>query len=462
MIGLGVLVLIGLSGCSKSGGSGGSGGSKGSKEKNIVGKWQQVETENEPQIIEFLEDERVLIYDLKDINKKEEKGLPGDYRFIDENRIRMNLALFGPITAEVSSSKNEITLTNPFGKVEKYRRSQDRTEVKLVSLVQEKDLKKNILGKYSIPTEKFMEVLLEKGTGFGEKYLEFKNDGSLLFSESGSDRTWQGKWEIVPLVRFSWSTNVTYYVSGKEHKREEEIKSFEGEIRGDTISMQMVMDFPEVKSSLPTSPPWINQLISKDCQPWVKQKGADLIERLEQKNTIWSEYTHPETTFNFKLQKNGISEMVFSGKYRITKNIVTFYDPRGKVESIELKIGNDSLVFESGVLWIKQENARVICRTNEGTLWNQYRGPDVDNTFLRLEKNDSLNSGCIGNWTKRAGIICQFEDKEWKLEFRDDGLIDKDGNNWEKQTTSKAKVQPKTVYDIWTEEERKQRDYLAK
>ena len=116
-----MIVLFGLMGCGKN-------ENEEKKEvrekeaKSIVGKWQQVETEKEPQIIEFLKDERVLIYDLKDIDKKEEKGLPGDYRFLDEKRVRMNLALFGPIDAEISPSGNEMILTSPFGKVEKYQK----------------------------------------------------------------------------------------------------------------------------------------------------------------------------------------------------------------------------------------------------------------------------------------------------------------------------------------------------
>jgi len=110
-----VLILVGLVGCGKS------------KEKTIVGKWKEV---GGTQTIEFFKDGTVTVVD------KGEPTLPGDYRFLDDNRIRMNLALFGPIIAEVSSSRDEITLTNPFGEVEKYRRAEENLYiVKALSLI---------------------------------------------------------------------------------------------------------------------------------------------------------------------------------------------------------------------------------------------------------------------------------------------------------------------------------------
>lgn len=426
-----MIVLIGLAGCSK------SGGSEENREKSIVGKWQQIEAEGKPQIIEFLKDEKVLIYDLEDVNKKEEVGLSGDYKFVNGKTIRMNVALFGPFDAEISPSGDEITLTNPFGKIETYRRTGEFGR-------EGEDLKKNILGKYKVPTETFMEILSEKGTGFTEKYLEFKNDNSLLFSESGSNRTWQGKWEIVPVIKFSYPIIQTYYVSGRKDKREEEAISFEGEIKGDGILMKI--DFPGLKSR-----PWIEQVISKDDKIWTKQKGSVLIERSGSRNTIWSEYTHPDATLQLKLQKNSTFVATFSGIYKVSEDNVTFYDPRGKEESLELKINSDSLAYSSSgtashVFWIKQDNARVIRKMNEGILWDQYRAPDRDTSFLKLEKNGSGSSGFSGNLVMGTGIICHLGDKEWKLEKREDELI------WPTQSTIQ-----RTIYTQWEQDEQRLR-----
>lgn len=105
MVVLGLIVLVGLSGCGKS------------AKKTIIGRWKEV---GGTQTIEFFKDGTVTVVD------KGEPPLTGDYRFIDENRIRMDLKglgeLLGPVIAEISASKDEITLTAPDGKIEKYRK----------------------------------------------------------------------------------------------------------------------------------------------------------------------------------------------------------------------------------------------------------------------------------------------------------------------------------------------------
>lgn len=137
-------------------------------EKTVLGKWKEVETEGGPQIIEFLKDERVLIYDLKDIDKKEEVGLPGDYRFIGDKKIRMNVALFGPIDVEISPSGDEITLINPFGKIEKYRRygtpKFNKTD-------------RYLRGEYHQITE-VPGIYMSEGNGFGGLFI-FNADGTV-------------------------------------------------------------------------------------------------------------------------------------------------------------------------------------------------------------------------------------------------------------------------------------------
>ncbi len=113
MIVLEVVILIGFVGC----------GEKKNAEKMIIGKWKQIDA---TQIIEFFEDGTVSIVD------KGEPSLAGDYKFIDKKKIKMEFKgigeLFGAIIAEVSPSGDEITLTNPMGKIERYRRWGESTE----------------------------------------------------------------------------------------------------------------------------------------------------------------------------------------------------------------------------------------------------------------------------------------------------------------------------------------------
>lgn len=106
MIVLGILLLVPLSGCGKSGKAG------------IVGKWKEVDG---TQTIEFFKDGTVTTVD------KGEPPLTGNYKFIESNRIRMEFTgigeLLGAVIAEYKPKENEIVLTNPMGKIERYKRA---------------------------------------------------------------------------------------------------------------------------------------------------------------------------------------------------------------------------------------------------------------------------------------------------------------------------------------------------
>lgn len=89
-----------------------------SKPENvIVGKWHEIDG---TETIEFFKDGTVSVVDM---------GMPmgGNYKFIDDTRLRLELgglgALVGPVVVKVSVSRNELILTMPDGKVLKYRRA---------------------------------------------------------------------------------------------------------------------------------------------------------------------------------------------------------------------------------------------------------------------------------------------------------------------------------------------------
>jgi hypothetical protein len=90
--------------------------------KAIIGKWEQYDEElGGIESIEFFEDGTVFSY-----HAGWKLSAGGDYRFVDRNRIRINLGglwgLVGPIVCGVSVTENELILTMPDGKVEKYNR----------------------------------------------------------------------------------------------------------------------------------------------------------------------------------------------------------------------------------------------------------------------------------------------------------------------------------------------------
>lgn len=85
-------------------------------EKAIIGKWSRIGSE---ETIEFYKEGTVNIID-------EEMPMAGNYKFIDDNSIRLDLGglgeLVGPIICDVSISEDELILTHAGGEVAKYRR----------------------------------------------------------------------------------------------------------------------------------------------------------------------------------------------------------------------------------------------------------------------------------------------------------------------------------------------------
>lgn len=90
--------------------------------KDIIGKWERYDPKHKgKEIMEFFRDGTISLF-------HESFGFPGtgDYRFIDNNHIKVNLGglwtLVGPIICKVSISRNELVLTMPDGEVVKYHR----------------------------------------------------------------------------------------------------------------------------------------------------------------------------------------------------------------------------------------------------------------------------------------------------------------------------------------------------
>lgn len=88
-----------------------------SLQSRIIGKWVGVDSDEK---VEFVKDGTIIIV------TKEGVSLVGDYRFIDENRIRMDVGapLFGKVAMVVELSIDKeglLILTEPYGKVTKYK-----------------------------------------------------------------------------------------------------------------------------------------------------------------------------------------------------------------------------------------------------------------------------------------------------------------------------------------------------
>ncbi len=274
-----VLILVGLVGCGKS------------KEKTIVGKWKEV---GGTQTIEFFKDGTVTVVD------KGEPTLPGDYRFLDDNRIRMNLALFGPIIAEVSSSRDEITLTNPFGEVEKYRRAEEN-----LYIVKARDPGENEF--FRVPG---LEV--------------FKRDGTI-------ETILLGKWEVE-------DGRIDFYEGDRK------VRS--AEISGDTM-IEWLRLFRESSWG------------SFDEEVFGKQKGAEVIETFG-KNRLWSNYkgnltvkTREDPTEDpiavearLQIRKDGTFSLTefWGGRWKVKDNVIQIF-VIGESKPQEGKSEDNEIVF---------------------------------------------------------------------------------------------------------------------
>lgn len=289
-----VLILIGLVGCGKS------------KEKTIVGKWKEV---GGTQTIEFFKDGTVTVVD------KGEPPLPGDYRFLDDNRIRMNLALFGPITFEISPSLYEITLTNPFGKIERYR--------KLGVENKKTEEKRNIAGKYVVNKEPGV--------------ITFEQDGTIM-------RHLAGRW-----------------VEGGHCG----IKLYEGdkEIAIGAISNDAIRCFgrsfikqkgAEVIQSLGITASLLTQSIQVQ---FAQAESGGAPSFLPVKFTLWSDYVASDNVSTLRFKKDGtfLIKEVLEHKWRIEDGIVQLYNRKEKIEG---RIKGNTLIFEQGEdrnIFIKQD-----------------------------------------------------------------------------------------------------------
>jgi len=391
MIALGVLIVLANSvivGCGKS------------KEKTIVGKWKEV---GGTQTIEFFKDGTVTVVD------KGESPLNGDYKFIDKNRIRMNLALFGPITVEISPSLDEITLTNPFGKVEKYRRLEDKTQVKKgAALV----LPKRISGKYVNQSEE-------------DEYLEFRSDGTFASSKPphGFGREFIGEWRVATIISFVF----------RNHRGEPtEHDSIEGEIMGDTFLVEG-RSFGR----------WWNESSRKNITPWIRKGNAPLIKTINQDNNIWSMYSNEDWLFEFQLKKDRTFSISAKGIWELERNIVRLRDParEGKVFRTQIDEYNTLgfLIYLRGAVFEKQNSAHIIEKTpgkyvnQEGALWSRYVRGEDENIVLEFDKNGSFRMTGSGIWMTYTGLICEDNYRQWRAIVRDGTLIDRRHQMWTKQ-----------------------------
>lgn len=285
-----ILILIGLVGCGKS------------KEETIVGKWKEV---GGTQTIEFFKDGTVTVVD------EDGPALPGDYRFIDDNQIRMNLALFGPITVKISPSLDEITLTNPFGKIEKYRKLRQIEEI----------TRSSIAGDY---------IIVRKMPG-GE---EFKNPGLITLKEDGTGLSnYSGKWEISgDQLEFCYNQN-------------QDMTGLGGQITTDTLSRE------PLQVSLR------------------KQRKAKVIERIETGGILWSKYyftgdkSNIIKSVNLEIKEDGTFQELWVARdaWRIKDGVVeiTITDENRKEKKLKGKIERDTIIFQDGETefrYIRAEN----------------------------------------------------------------------------------------------------------
>jgi len=342
MIVLGVLILVGLTGCGKKG------------EKSIIGKWQEVG--NEKSTMEFFKDGTIIVNDGI-------MTLTGNYNFIDESRVRIELGgigeLFGAIVAEISSSKDEIVLTTPDEKVERYRRWQGKTRLQAKS---ERKLKKQklskkearLIGRYV--DQKNREKLS----------LEIKEDRTARFEVSKG--VWQINWTnyrgeygtpVLKLSLYSLEGNIRsfYYAGWKDEEKCRRIS------KGDVF----------VSFWRDTSRDWHLQAEpgSRQIQldkVWHFLKGTVYPGTVE----IWDRYEYisgPMKDQILELEKipnftppgwkrigggHGKYNLCGVSNWKLQDNKVKFYI-EGREESFEFRIkGNTLMDKENGITFVKQ------------------------------------------------------------------------------------------------------------
>jgi len=379
-----MIVLVGLIGCGKS------------KEESIVGKWQEV---GGNQSMEFFKDGTVIAIE-------EGLSLTGKYEFINDNQFKMEFKdfgeLLGTIIAQMSDSGDEFSLT-ALRKIEKYRRLQDKTEVKKIKAQVHP---KRISGKYVDKSD-------------SDKYLELKNDGTFASSNPpypfGSQ--FVGEWRVVTIISFAFDFD-------RDELTENDL--IEGEIVGDTLL-----------TSGRSTGRWCDKIVRKNITPWDKKRNALLIETVNQGNSIWSMYSNEDWLFEFQLKKNKTFSISAKGIWDIRGSMVRLHDAARNEKTFFVEMSqHGNLVFISyplATILEKQNGAYIIEKTKgRGTLWSRYvRGEQ--NIVLEFDKSGSFRMTGGGIWRTYTGLICRDNCRQWKAIVRDGALIDHYDQVWAKQ-----------------------------
>lgn len=304
--GIGLIFFILLAGCRKKGNNSETINSAGNGSKSIVGKWEQVDGE---QVIEFFPEGTVLVTEQGD------PPIAGDYRFIDKHRIRMDLKglgeLLGPVIAEISLAKDVITLTNPSGEIEKYR--------KLPQIG--KATKSNIAGDYRLIIK----------TPDGE---ELKSPGLIILKENGTGLVKDsGKWEIKGDNQLEFPT------------RQGELSRPGAEVKSDTLYIEFF------KISLR------------------KQRDAKVIKKLKGKNILWSKYYFKGSgqwdkgKITLKIKEDGTFRQVYlqkdfwKGKDGLVE--IISMDENQKEKKLKGRVDGNTIVFQDGdveIRYLRVEN----------------------------------------------------------------------------------------------------------
>lgn len=158
-----VLLMVVLAGCGKN------------PKESIVGKWKESDG---TETIEFFKDGTVVLI-------KDGMSIAGNYTFLDDNRIKMELgglgALIGPVVSEISFPGSELVMTMSDGKIETYRKWGKDDELQET---EKKETKSKYAGKY---------ITDDPG-----EYIELNKDGTFVIKHGrlGGDLEQKGTWKI--------------------------------------------------------------------------------------------------------------------------------------------------------------------------------------------------------------------------------------------------------------------------